>query len=330
MSLKNNLISRNSTRNKLNSSKEYNDIEQNETDNTLMKRKINKLYQKISDMEIKFKIDELNYFFCIGEHQKKINELEKKLNLKKIDKLPKEELKKFLCFPHYIKFDIKEEINPKSIPMYHLRKQNCKSSITDHREKKTTLSYFDSGSKLFQKFFNQNPKEINLNKNYKNTKDNENKDSTYNIDDLCDEIKKINDNEEMKIEKNLEINEIKETIRLGIQNFDNQIPITDKFFGNKRSFFISHPKLNYINVGKDGNKLTSWKIDNQLKAFPKQISKLKVSKSQKNAMIKFPSSFNETVVNLEKLRINKNFRSIENKFEENLKIKQHKTNQKDK
>ena len=87
--------------------------------------------------------------------------------------------------------------------------------------------------------------------------------------------------------------------------------------------------MNYINVGKDGNKLTSWKINNQLKAFPKQISKLKVSKSQKNAMIKFPSSFNETVVNLEKLRINKNFRSIENKFEENLKIKQHKTYQND-
>ena len=41
----------------------------------------------------------------------------------------------------------------------------------------------------------------------------------------------------------------------------------------------------------------------------------------KNAMIVFPSSFNETMANLEKLRTNKNFRSIENKFEEILKIK---------
>jgi hypothetical protein len=37
-------------------------------------------------------------------------------------------------------------------------------------------------------------------------------------------------------------------------------------------------------------------------------------------MIVFPSSFNETMVNLEKLRTNKNFKSIENKFEENLKL----------
>ena len=77
-----------------------------------------------------------------------------------------------------------------------------------------------------------------------------------------------------------------------------------------------HPK-----VGNDGNKLTSWKIDNQLNNFPQQISKLKISKSQKNAIIVFPSSFNETMMNLEKLRTNKNFKSIKNKFEETLKLK---------
>ena len=123
----------------------------------------------------------------------------------------------------------------------------------------------------------------------------------------------------------MELNEVKETIKLGKKNFEMQIPIVDKFFGKKKSFFISHPRLNYVKVGKDGNQLTSWKLDNQLKSLPQQISKLKISKSQKNAMIVFPSSFNETMVNLEKLRTNKNFRSIENKFEETFKIK-HKPN----
>ena len=116
------------------------------------------------------------------------------------------------------------------------------------------------------------------------------------------------------------MDDVKETIKLGKQEYDTQTPIVDKFFGKKKSFFVSHPKLNYIRVGNDGNKLTSWKIDNQLNNFPQQISKLKMSKSQKNAMIVFPSSFNETMVNLEKLRTNKNFQSIENKFEETLKM----------
>ena len=82
LSLKNNIIKynykkNNTTKNKLDLSKEFIDNERNETENNLMRRKINKLYQKINDMEIKFKIDELNYFFCIGEYQKKINDLEK-------------------------------------------------------------------------------------------------------------------------------------------------------------------------------------------------------------------------------------------------------------
>ena len=90
-----------------------NEIQNEETiwEKKLLKKKINKLYQKINEMEIKFKIEELNYFFCIGEHQKKINELEKKLSMKDIDKMPKDELKQFLCYPHYVKFDVKEDIN---------------------------------------------------------------------------------------------------------------------------------------------------------------------------------------------------------------------------
>ena len=68
--------------------------------------------------------------------------------------------------------------------------------------------------------------------------------------------------------------------------------------------------------------MASWKLENQINSLPKQISKLKIlSKSQKNQIVVFPSFLNETMVNLEKLRTNKNFRSIENKFEETFKIK---------
>ena len=300
---KNSVNSNDENKNKLNSSNEKNEGEDLESENNLLKRKINKLYQKINEMEIKFKIDELNYFFCIGEHQKKINELEKKLNMKNIDKMPKEDLKQFLCYPHYIKFDVREDINPKSIPMFNLREKKCKTSTN---RGKNTISYINHEDKLFENYL------IKINEqNDNNIKNN-----------IIYEVKNDGqgDEEKMLSDKGLEIKEIKNTIKLGKKQFDHQIPIVDKFFGKKKSFFISHPKLNYIKVGKDGNQLTSWKIDNQLNNFPQQISKLKMSKSQKNAMIVFPSSFNETMVNLEKLRTNKNFKSIENKFEETLKL----------
>ena len=268
-----------------------------ETENNILKIKINKLYQKINEMEVKFRIDELKYFFCIGEHQKKINELEKKINMKNIDKMPKEELKKFLCYPHYIKFDVKDDVNPRSIPMFNLRRKKCQTSTN---RGKTRVSYTSSEEKLFDNYFK------------KIYDDNDN-------DIALDEIKNNKDeNEKNKIS---EINEIKNTIKLGKKNCETQISLVDKFFGKSKNFFISHPKLNYIKVGKDGNQLTSWKIDNQLNNFPQQISKLKISKSQKNAIIVFPSSFNETMMNLEKLRTNKNFKSIKNKFEETLKLK---------
>ena len=274
--------------NKLESSNEMKRDENITNENELLKKKVNKLYQKINEMEIKFKIDELNYFFCIGEHQKKITELEKKLNMRDIDKMPKEELKQFICYPHYVKFDVREEINPKSIPMFNQKKEKEK----DKEKCKTSTDKGKNGITFFI------PNERDFDNFYKKIK---------------------NENEKILSDKGIEIDNVKETIKLGKQEYDTQIPIADKFFGKKKSFFVSHPKLNYIKVGNDGNKLTSWKIDNQLNNFPQQISKLKMSKSQKNAMIVFPSSFNETMVNLEKLRTNKNFQSIENQFEETLK-----------
>ena len=298
---KNKLINSN-----INSSNEDKIVKNNE--NHLLKKKINKLYQKINEMEYKFKVNELNYFFCIGDYQKKINDLEKKLNMKKINKIPKNELKEFICYPHYMKFDVKEDINPKSIPMFNARKNKNKTIILNNKEKNN--EFFD---------FNQNEKDT---ENIFKVKNDINENNIENLEKI------YNNKNIIRLWKGLELNEVKNTIELGKKKYSEQIPIADKFFGREKSFFISHPKLNYIKIGKNGNQLTSWKIDNQLNNFPKQISKLKISKSQKNAIIVFPSSFNETMVNLEKLKINKNFQSIENKFEESLK-KNKKTNKKE-
>ena len=96
----------------------------------------------------------------------------------------------------------------------------------------------------------------------------------------------------------------------------------NKYRIKNKNYFISHPKLDYIKEITTGNKITNWKLGNQISSLPKQLSKLKtVSKSQKNAIVVFPSFLNETLLNIEKLKTNKNFRSIEHKFEDTYKIK---------
>ena len=43
--------------------------------------------------------------FCIGEQEKKIIELEKRLNMNNIDNMPREKIKLYKCFPNSVKFD---------------------------------------------------------------------------------------------------------------------------------------------------------------------------------------------------------------------------------
>ena len=296
------------------------DGEQHESDINIYKRKVNKLLIKISQMENKFKIEKLKYLFCIGQYQKKLTDLEKKLNMDSIDKMPKNELKKFLCYPHYVKFDINEDINPKSVPMFNMRKKKCLSSTHDSRVNKKIYSKSDSFDYDLKNKDNNN-NNINSFDLFELKKDNDN--------DNDNEKLILNDNEEEKIdekiidkEKEIFFEQVKNMIELGKIKFDSKTEALDKLFGNDKNFFISHPKLKYIKCLYDGNKMATWKLENQINSLPKQLSKLKIlSKSQKNAIVVFPSFLNETMANLEKLRTNKNFRSIENKFEETFKIK---------
>ena len=62
-------------------------------------------------------------------------------------------------------------------------------------------------------------------------------------------------------------------------------------------------------------------MENQINSLPKEISKLKSLPTKKKNPLVFPSFLGETLLNLEKLRTNKNFRSIENKFEEECRMK---------
>jgi hypothetical protein len=148
------------------------------------------------------------------------------------------------------------------------------------------------------------------------TKIKDNKDNMNTDLDSSNEIKNnINNNEEEKEKEGIfnDLSNIK---------IDSQLLTIDKIFGKNKNFLLSHPKLKYINSLKDGNILASWKLENQINSLPKEISKLKcLSNSKKNSNVVFPSFIGEVMLNLEKLRTNKNFRSIENKFQETFRLK---------
>ena len=92
----------------------------------------------------------------------------------------------------------------------------------------------------------------------------------------------------------------------------------NRFIDRKGKYYISHPKLKYI---KNNLNMKSWKTNELLDSFPKELLRHKfTSKSQKDSLIVFPSSLNQIITNLEKLRIHNNFTKMENDFKEKNKI----------
>lgn len=272
-------------------------------------RKIKYLRQKYNDLENKYKIEELNYLFRIGEQQKKIIQLEKKINMINVDNMSKEELKKYKCFPNYVKFDFIDDNYEK--PNNNLRKTILRNKCHSSFQQRTHIT-----NNFFEEKNNNLNNSGNDNDNLLNNPNEDNKNKTINV--IKNYNNKNNDNDDKLFKQ------AKEIIEYGKKNFNKEDFFIKKLFDQKKNYFISHPKLNYIKYGTDGLNMKTWKTNDILETLPKKISKYKFSsKSQKNAIIVFPSSLNETVVNLEKLRVNKNFKSIEIKFAENRKkIKQ--------
>ena len=265
------------------------------------KRKISKLLETINEMENNFRIKQLNYLFCIGEYDKKVVDLEKKLNINSINKMPKDELKKMICYPHYVKFEPADEINPKSIPMFlrnTKRKKNSTLFNLKKNNKKLSKSYIDSNSFEFPS--KRSKENINnscfvFSEQIENNNNNNAKKSINNEEDKILDKKK---------EKQTNNEEIKNLIELGKEKFDIESQKLDIFFGKNKNFFLSHPKLNYMNE----SQFSSWKKGIKQDSFPKLLKQFKLQmRSQKNGSVIFPSFLNEIMVNIEKYRNNQNY-----------------------
>ena len=261
-------------------------------DGSPLKFKIyNYLKKKNLKLENKTKLDEFKYLLCIKEQQKKINELENKLKLKILAN--SKEVKESKCFPTISQFDLKEHINPKTIPLTQTILKNSKTSkrndskITSFK-KDCFLTITNSGSRTpYKTLYDKSSKEDEEKSKKKGFKKGLFKSINVNINEEKQKEKSFNKRNEADVHFNI--------LRLNSEI----IPNKDK------KYFISHPNLTIAGINQ---KLNKYNI-----GIPNKLFSFKFSKNiDKNAFYKFPSTLNEIFVELERLRIHANNTDIIN------------------
>ena len=303
--------------------------------------KNNKYYDfminKLKELKNKIKIDEFKYLFYINSQRKKIIELEEQLKIKRHENLSKEDLKSIRCFPNFVQYNFKEDINLKSLPLSQYLKIESKHNSKSSNIRKNIKKSFSSKNKLLisnidkdnnkseKNIYKENEKvnEIILDdklvtdinnktddiinikgNNIINIKNNfiiygnKRNSNDFNFDFLLDSdfLKKnyetINPAEKILFENKIKKLIINKNILDEIKRFKPKTLIN-----NRKEFFIAHPTLKTAGVHKGKEQVYS--------GLPKKLLNLSKGRSFKSARMIFPSSLNETMVNLEKLRINK-------------------------
>ena len=292
--------------------------------------------KKIKEMKIMKKCDEFKYLLYIENQKKKIMELEQQLKLNQNENLSKDILKNIRCFPNMTQYNFKEDINPKSIPLYQYlhndkdkkiksepkSKKNIKTSISFKNKNKKAIHYVNSEDKRAGRQLYKTKELIlsNVLKTDMSTKSNHminikdikkniiifrNRNNINSFDFLNDsailktEYQTLNPGEKILVEKYMKKYLRNKNTEKEVKKFKPKTMIN-----NKKEFFLAHPTLNYAGVSKGK--------DHAYSGLPKKLLKLNRGGNFKSARMIFPSSLNETMVNLEKLRINK-FHINENK-----------------
>ena len=259
--------------------------ETNKLDDSLPKKfKIyNYLKKKYLKLENKSKLDEFKYLLCIKDQQDKINELENKLKLALLEN--SKEVKESKCFPTITKIS-KIGKNPKSIPLTESILKNSKSA------KRNLVKQIDNKYNCFFTITNS-VKKTPFNLLTEKDKEKEAKLKKVRFkNDLYKSIKfkEKNDSKDKTLDKKSEADIYFNTLKLNSQI----IPNKDK------NFFISHPNLSAAGYTQRINK---YKINIPNKLFSFKFGKNIGKKIGKNTHFQFPSTLNEILFELEKLRI---------------------------
>ena len=302
------------------------------------------LMKKFKDIKDRKKCDDFKYLIYIENLEKKIMKLEEKLNIKKHENLSKETLKSIRCFPNFVQYDFKEDINPKTIPMAQLlqkdtdNEKNKKSPILKKKKIINCLSVNQKNKKQIKPLnntinntiiniknnFSRRPNELKINGITKTVENNKNiitlKDikKNFNILSNLNECNPINSNNFQNLEKfydseqeviNKEYKTLNHDEKKASYNSQKKYRIKKNLIkeikefrpktimNNKKEFFVAHPTLNIAGIAKGKEQVYI--------GLPKKLLKLNKGGNFKSTMMVFPSSLNETMVNLEKLRNNK-------------------------
>ena len=280
--------------------------------------------KKYKEQKVKNKKEEYKYLLCIEEQEKKINTLENELKKKENENLPTETLKLVRCFPNFHQYDFKEDINPKSIPLFQQFQKEKMDKYTQKeilktpknfsetiKHKKVLLNNNNNSSNNRTKLFLTNSDFNDIKKNNSVTrKDNvlkinkskNNNIALYNDNKIINNVLKIKKHIFSNDSNTINYNDGKEQKKLN-EILKDYHPKT--ILDNKKEFFIAHPTLNIAGFVK--------KKEVKYVGLPKKLIRLKVHKSlEKDIMMTFPSSLNETLLNLEKLRKCKNTINVDN------------------
>ena len=297
----------------------------------------NFMIKKLKELKNKIKIDEFKYLFYINSQRKKIIELEEQLKIKRHENLSKEDLKSIRCFPNFVQYNFKEDINLKSLPLSQYLKIESKHNSKSSNIRKNIIKSFSSKNKLLIRNIDKDNNKSEKNIYKENEKVNEiilDDKLVTDINNKTDDIINIKGNNIINIKNNFIIYGNKrnsndfnfgflldsdllkknyETINPAEKIlFENKIKkfiinknILDEIkrfkpktlINNRKEFFIAHPTLKTAGVHKGKEQVYS--------GLPKKLLNLSKGRSFKSARMIFPSSLNETMVNLEKLRINK-------------------------
>jgi len=296
----------------LNKSYKYHNLIKNklELENNYLTRKIKKLCQKINELEEKYKIEQLKYLFFIIEQEKKIAELEKNFDNKQIplDERIIEKMKELKCYPNYYKPELNEEISIIK------RKAPLSSKVRTIIPNKNNNSFLKSRNKKINFINNKYSFDQEIDVIPK-------KNQSQIINDKKNENKK-EDNTTIKSKvKNINIEDINDMSEIKKQITKNYSKSVNQFF-NEKNYFISHPKLKYVKDSQEKNHFQRVKAKEQSNGISNLLSNIKLgSKFQKSAVNDFYYFINNSMVNVEKLKGYHNYMNIENKFEENLKLK---------
>ena len=259
--------------------------------NSYLTRRVKKLYHKINELEAKSNIEQLKYLFFIVEQEKKIAELEKNFEIKEIplDERIIEKMKELKCYPTFIR---KELDIRKYIPSFKETVDSKNNTSLKSRNKKELKNHRYSFDKEIKKIepITKNNQSLVMNKSEKKIK-----------------RKKF---QFSKINKDFNSNQMNQTTNEYNNSKDNKIkkivmsfskPINQLF--NKKNFFITHPKLNYVKDSLEKNHFLKLKTKEQWSGDTNLLSNMNLaSKSQKNAVNDFSSFVNNSMANFEKFK----------------------------